>query len=354
MKILYVAMKYNMGRPEQGLSYEHHNFYGTLTRMDNSRHEIIYFPFDEIMLKIGKERMNRMLIKTVNENKPDLCFFELITHQILPDTIREINESGNTVTFNWFTDDEWRFDIFSKYYAPLFDWVSTTDPAAIPKYLKIGHKNIIKTQWAFNQYEYVPDKSRQTSLHDVSFVGKAYGDRNYFINLIKNAGINAYCRGIGWSSGRISQKDMIKLFSHSKINLNFSKVQKNITFTYLLGILINMDINGDIAVNNPREWLSRIKYFMEKRRNQVHGRVFEIPGCGGFMLTEYAEGLDDCYIDNKEIVVFRNAGEMIKKIGYYLNEDKERERIALAGYKRTIRDHTYEKRFKYIFNQIGL
>ncbi|MHB1830560.1 MAG: glycosyltransferase family protein [Candidatus Micrarchaeaceae archaeon] len=41
-------------------------------------------------------------------------------------------------------------------------------------------------------------------------------------------------------------------------------------------------------------------------------------------------------------------------IEYYLDEEKERDRIADASYKRTIKEHTYEKRFKYIFKCVGL
>ncbi len=45
---------------------------------------------------------------------------------------------------------------------------------------------------------------------------------------------------------------------------------------------------------------------------------------------------------------------MIEKIGYYLHHETERSEIALAGYHRTIRDHTYEKRFNTLFQQMGL
>ena len=43
---------------------------------------------------------------------------------------------------------------------------------------------------------------------------------------------------------------------------------------------------------------------------------------------------------------------MIDKIKYYLEHNEERESIAQAGYERTIREHTYEKRFNNIFKRI--
>jgi spore maturation protein CgeB len=52
------------------------------------------------------------------------------------------------------------------------------------------------------------------------------------------------------------------------------------------------------------------------------------------------------------MVFYRGAEELIQKVRYYLGHDDERRRIAKAGYERTIKDHTYEKRFREIFSII--
>ncbi|PIR26825.1 MAG: hypothetical protein COV41_00565, partial [Candidatus Brennerbacteria bacterium CG11_big_fil_rev_8_21_14_0_20_43_10] len=65
--------------------------------------------------------------------------------------------------------------------------------------------------------------------------------------------------------------------------------------------------------------------------------------------TGDADNLRDYYVDGKEIVIFKDTADMIEKIKYYLAHDKEREAIAQAGYERTIREHTYEQRFREIF-----
>jgi spore maturation protein CgeB len=344
-------MKYNMGHPEQGFSYEHYNFYDTLVRM---KHEVIYFPYDEIMLKVGKKEMNEQLLDKVKEENPELCFFELINHQISRDTIKRVTGSGKTTTFNWFSDDSWRFDIFSKYYAKLFDWVSTTDLQAIPKYHKIGYRNVIRSQWGCNSALYRPAKSVKKFEHDVTFVGKAYGNRPYLISLVRDAKINVECWGNGWPNGRISQEDMTMVFSKSKINLNLSKEQKNLNSTYILGTFFNREITGHVRPNDPREWVPRVKYLIKESRNQMKGRLFEIPGCGGFMLTEHTDNIEDYYVEGREIATFYDESDLIEKIQYYLKEKNERISIAKAGYKRTMKDHTYEKRFNYIFKHMGL
>jgi spore maturation protein CgeB len=87
---------------------------------------------------------------------------------------------------------------------------------------------------------------------------------------------------------------------------------------------------------------------------QIKGRNFEVPGCGGFLLTSGAEDLESYYELDKEIVCFDRSDDLIEKIKYYLAHDDERAAIARRGYERTQRDHTYARRFDDIFRKIGL
>jgi spore maturation protein CgeB len=87
---------------------------------------------------------------------------------------------------------------------------------------------------------------------------------------------------------------------------------------------------------------------------QIKGRNFEVPGTGGFLLTQHAAHLEDYYEPGREVVSFHSTAEMIEKVRYYLTHDAERTAIAETGYRRTLRDHTYQQRFQDIFAQIGL
>lgn len=82
--------------------------------------------------------------------------------------------------------------------------------------------------------------------------------------------------------------------------------------------------------------------------------MFEIPACGGFLLAGYAKGLERYYELGKEIAIYRDEKEIPEMVKYYLEHDEERKKIARAGYERTIKEHTYEKRFLEIFKKIGL
>ena len=68
MRILYAAMKYDYGKPEQGLSFEHYNFYDSFLHMG---HDILYFDYMTLMQQHGREWMNRRLQEVVaSENRP--------------------------------------------------------------------------------------------------------------------------------------------------------------------------------------------------------------------------------------------------------------------------------------------
>ena len=86
---------------------------------------------------------------------------------------------------------------------------------------------------------------------------------------------------------------------------------------------------------------------------QIKGRNFEVPGCGGFMLTEGADDLDRYYENGKEVVCFAGRDDLVEKVRHYLEHDSERAAIAKAGHERTMSDHTYAIRFKDIFRRMG-
>jgi len=101
---------------------------------------------------------------------------------------------------------------------------------------------------------------------------------------------------------------------------------------------------------NPGTSINTGKQYFE----QIKGRNFEVPGCGGFLLAGNVEDLESYYEIGKEVVCFDDNKDLIEKIKYYLAHGDERAAIAQRGYERTIRDHTYARRFEDIFGKIGL
>jgi spore maturation protein CgeB len=122
--------------------------------------------------------------------------------------------------------------------------------------------------------------------------------------------------------GVLDDLQMIQMYSRSKINLGFS------------------------ACGDPQG--------MQQRILQIRLRDFEVPMSRGFYLVEYMEELEEFFRLGEEVVCYRNAGDLVEKIKYYLRHDGERERIRQAGYERCRRDHTWHRRFQTAFRAMGL
>ncbi|QGU95067.1 glycosyltransferase [Clostridium bovifaecis] len=79
-------------------------------------------------------------------------------------------------------------------------------------------------------------------------------------------------------------------------------------------------------------------------------RVFDILGSKGFLATNYKEDVSKYFVDGKDLVVYRDAKDLVEIINYYLNNEKERQTIILNGYDKVKKYHTYEKRLKEMMN----
>jgi spore maturation protein CgeB len=376
MRILYAAMKYDYGKPEQGLSFEHCNFYHSLLHMG---HDILYFDYMTLMQQHGRDRMNRRLKEVVALEKPDLLFAVLFTDQFDPLVLRELTESG-LPTVNWFCDDNWRFDTYSREWAPCFKWVVTTAASALPKYANLGYRNVIKSQWGCNDALY--RKMDVPLKYDVTFVGQPHGNRQQVVHTLRKAGINVHVWGSGWESGRLSPDEMIRVFNQSRINLNLSNASMP-TEASLPVVAPTVRLRDTVGSRLSRfldivPFGSRVKAMGKGSfpglcgsfaasadseptespdvhySDQIKGRNFEVPGCGGFLLTGMAENLGQYYEIGKEVVCFDDRYDLIEKIRYYLKHENERAAIAQAGYERTMLDHTYVRRFSEIFKQVGM
>ena len=366
VRILYVASKFDYGRPERGLSFEHYNFFDTLRHMG---HDLVYFDFMSIERERGRAGMNRRLLDVVRKEHPDLTFTVLYKDQLDPAVIRDISNSGGTVTLNWFCDDDWRFETFSRHWAPCFNWVVTTAASALPKYAAMGYENVIKSQWACNHNVY--GRIDAPLRFEVTFVGQSHGPRLAAVEALRRRGLNIKVWGTGWPSLRLEQEEMIKVFCSSKINLNFSNLpdgRSGPMMSSLEAAWSRFQPRGTVGrgATDAVRWtvrnLRRLRGAGIRRSvsdagwsdGQIKGRNFEIPGCGGFLLTSRAAGLEQYYDLGREVACFDSVPDLLEQAEYYLTHERERAAIAEAGYRRTREDHTYERRMTEIFQRIGL
>ncbi|HET9946126.1 MAG TPA: hypothetical protein VFR56_10780, partial [Actinomycetes bacterium] len=193
MRVLFVAHRYDYGRPERGLSFEHYNFYEPLVALG---HDVDFLDIGEPVRAGRPDLVDEQLVDAVRRVAPDLVFTFLYADEISPEAIASVTASG-VPTLNWFADDHWRFETFSARYAPSYSFVATTAESALPKYAAIGCTGVIKTQWAAAHHRYAP--SAEGLRFDATFVGQVYGDRPMLVQALREAGVDVRTWGTGWA-----------------------------------------------------------------------------------------------------------------------------------------------------------
>lgn len=73
-------------------------------------------------------------------------------------------------------------------------------------------------------------------------------------------------------------------------------------------------------------------------------RLFEATGVGACLLTDWKANLSEMFAPETEVVTYRDADECVERVRYLLSHEAERRAIALAGQRRTLRDHTFKER----------
>lgn len=81
-------------------------------------------------------------------------------------------------------------------------------------------------------------------------------------------------------------------------------------------------------------------------------RVFDILGCGGFVMTNYQAELSDYFEIGVDIEAYSSIEELIDKCDYYLKHEDERAQIAQNGYAKALSFHGYFHRMKEMLSKV--
>ncbi|MHB1354749.1 MAG: CgeB family protein [Anaerolineae bacterium] len=311
-------------------------------------------PAQREYIAANRPRLSRALldqVEKVNAECPiDLFFSYFYSADVLPETIEQIGRMGIT-TVNWYCNGSYQFRLVEEI-APAYTYCLVPEKFRLADYRRIG-AHPIYCQEAANPNIYKPyDLPKQ---FDVTFVGQKYGDRPAYIQYLLDRGIDVRVWGSHWQGGGsplrwwrvagsrikrfllggeplfpfhipaarcgppLSDENMIRMYSRSKVNLGFS---------------------------NVADTTSGIK--------QVRLRDFEVPMSGGFYMVAYMDELADFFKINQEIICYHDKRDLADRVRYYLTHNDEREEIRQAGHRRALQDHTWHKRFTDCFAQMGL
>jgi hypothetical protein len=255
---------------------------------------------------------NREIIEIAETYLPKYVIYPCNFSGIVTEaTFTMLRRMGCIVVADFFDDDVY-FEPLSRWMLPCIDYVVTHVRGLVAEYERLGARCILSPAIPMNP-SILRRLNNLDKLYDATFVGSLYSyRRDYLTDIAAHGAMVSYLGG--GNESKIHSARMVKIFNQSRINLNFSSGQAG--------------------------------------RRIIVGRVFEVPLCSGFLLTEYFPGLERLFEIGREIECFETAQEAAGKIKYYLKHSDEREQIATRGYERAHREYTGPVLLSRVFREI--
>ena len=121
---------------------------------------------------------------------------------------------------------------------------------------------------------------------------------------------------------RLLQRDLIRMFSQSRVSLGFATAGES--------------------------------HLAKRRLTHLRLREFEAPMSGALYLTEDQPELAEYFEPGTELLTYIDRDDLLDKARYYLAHQEQSERVRAAGLHRARRDHTWQQRFAELFAALGL
>lgn len=281
--------------------------------LKNNCKKLIWFDLKKVYFENGRAKTQNIILNLFKKEKPDYLFmFDSLFYDldlpILLTKLKKVSPKTRSVFFSG--DDDFNFNS-TRYSALFFDYHLAVLENFIPLFKKDGLRTFFIVQT--KPYKNFTNKK----IYDVSFIGTPKADRKEFIEYLLQNKVNIRIFGYNWDNypklksiygGVLSSEDYLRTIEQTKINLCFSKNMRGVT--------------------------------------NMKGRFLEISNCKTFSLVEYFPYLAKLFEERKEIVFFRTKKELLEKINYYLEHEKEREKIAEAAYKKVNSKFDFEKKIQ--------
>lgn len=301
MKILCVFGKHQYGDTSRGLSTEYFSF---IPAFEALGYEVFHFDSLDSSLYDDYADLNSKFLSFIDEVRPNIIFAVTLGYEIWMEVWDIVRQKSDAVRIHWSTDDSWKFREHSVFIANHFDLNVTTYEEFVPKYEEIG-ANAFLSGWGCPVQWLSEPKKGVYCRYEVTFVGSAHGNRKEILAKLGELGINVECFGYGWKNGAVDAEEIPAIFRDSVVSLNFAN---------------------------------------SKGENQIKARTFEVPGSGGFLITDDAKNLSSIFRNNEEIIIVDSLEEMANATKQFIENREDRDRIAQKGFSRVKNQYSYANR----------
>ena len=279
------------------------------------------------LIEIINYFIHQIILKKLKKNFYDYIIFSENTYFLNKELIERIRNLANirVILFAGISPKNYLTKLQKKS-VPHFDNIFISDSGHEKEWKQYGAKKINVLPLSAGcpkTFQGINSKYNSKINYDIVFVGRLDGDLNDYRLKILNSLI---CNGIDIN---------IWTWHMSKKYLNKYPLVRNNVMGSAYGekmIKIYSDAKIVLNIHNPSVPFGG------------NMRLFEIPATNSFQIADKCP--KDWFINGDEIILFKNNQDLLDKVSYYLHHDKERLRIARNGYKRLLKEHTYEHRMK--------
>ncbi len=285
--------------------------------------------------RINRRMMNEAFVKTVGAVKPDVVLF-LKGETVYRSAIEEVRTRFKPILLQWYPDGPFNTAVKnatkdSIESIPLFDIYYIYAKSLMQPLREAGARRVEYLPFCYDPHMLKPplsitERDREKYSTDVVFAGTWEPMRQWWLEHIPDLGLSVWGNmwenvpesnplRARWKGNAVYGEEISKLFSLSKIHLNFLR---------------------------------------EQNKDSHNVRSLEIPGFGGFLLTQRSEEqAKELYREGEEIACFDTVEELREKIRYYLDHDEERLAISKRGHERAVNEHQAIHRLRRILDDVN-
>jgi len=279
----------------------------------------------------NKNFRTNAVLKAAEMFKPDCIIFEIGFKpsceglEILRSKVDKI-AGWWTMTTNWINIEERERDFYDAFFFFSEEFV----PMAKNMGFNAFYLPHAVNDYIFKKIDLTPSEKKPLQC-DLAFVGAWQRPRQMVIDAIAPIGIDMRIFGPKWLKHNIFKPTILKTIKGKWLRENE----------------VAMQYTASKIVLNINSWFTKKAY-------GINQRVFDVPACGAFFITDYVKELEGYFKIGEEIETYSSIEELIDKVNFYLKHEIARERIAQKGYEKAQRLPTWRDRAKEIAKVLEL
>lgn len=91
---------------------------------------------------------------------------------------------------------------------------------------------------------------------------------------------------------------------------------------------------------------------MDQGINSMNYRIFEVLAAEGFLITDFRENTAKYFLENRDLVFYKNTEQLLLLIDKYLKNKSSRLEIAKNGRKNIEKNHTFKQRARIVIDNL--